>query len=157
MPSSPIIRTASLSERQSLTDIQVRVSLMWPDYRRRLFDDPQWIGVDEQRINEGRVLVIEERGEAAGFLTVEQREDGDAELRLFVDPNHWGSDVPRLLVKAAADFARDDGADHLWVVTTEAAVAFYESFDFERAGHEDTAHGPHVALLLPLGDTIGNA
>lgn len=157
MQSSPIVRTASLSERESLNDIQVRVSLMWPDYRRRLFDDPDWIGVDEQHIHEGRVLVIESRGEAAGFLTVHAREDGDAEIRLFVDPGHWGSNIPHLLVEAAADFARDDGADHLWVVTTEAGVAFYEGFNFERAGQEITAHGPHVSLLRPLGDTIGNA
>jgi GNAT superfamily N-acetyltransferase len=157
MSSFPIVRTASLAERQSLNDIQVRVSLMWPDYRRRLLDDPHWIGVDEQRINEGRVLVVEARGEAAGFLTVHPREDGDAEIHLFVDPSHWGSDMPRLLVEAAADLAREDGADHLWVVTTEAAVAFYESFDFERAGQEQTKHGPHICLLRPLGDTIGNA
>lgn len=158
MNPSPIIRPASLAERQALQDIQVRVSLMWPDFRRQLFEDPHWIGIDEQHIAEGRVLVIEARGETAGFLVVRPRADGDAEIRnIFVDPGHWGSDTPRLLVEAAADFARDEGADHLWIVTTEAAVAFYEGFSFERAGHEETLYGARVSLLRSLSDTIGNA
>ena len=43
MNSSPTIRPASLSERDSLSDIKVRVALMWPDFRRRLLDDPELI------------------------------------------------------------------------------------------------------------------
>lgn len=158
MYSSPIIRPASLHESQDLRDIKVRVSLMWPDYRRLLLDDPDWTRIDERGIAEGRVLVIEAQGETVGFCTLHPGDAGDIDiLSYFVDPGQWGSDPPRLLLDAAAAYARREGADHLWVTTTEAAVGFYESMGFERAGDVDTQYGKRTRLLRPLYDTVGNA
>lgn len=158
MYSSPIIRPASLHESQDLRDIKVRVSLMWPDYRRLLLDDPDWTHIDERGIAEGRVLVIEAQGETVGFCTVQPRADGDSEVHsYFVDPGHWGGEAPRRLMDAAAAFAKSEGSDHLWASTTESAVFFYESLGFERMEDVDGEFDGRVCLLRPLYDTVGNA
>jgi GNAT superfamily N-acetyltransferase len=155
---SPIIRPAQLDERDDLHGIQVRVSLMWPDYRQRLLDDPHWIGVDEAHINEGRVLVLEAQGEPTGFAVVRPRDDGDADLRsYFIDPGTWGGEMPRLLMEAAVAHARANGAMHLWAYTTEDAATFYRNLGFERAGEVYTPQGPRIAMRRNLIGTIGNA
>ncbi len=156
---SNIVRPANLAEREELQDIQVRVSLMWPEFRRRLLDNPDWIGVDEEHITEGRVLVLESHGQTAGFITVTPRTDGDAEISpMFLDPGHWGSaDLPRVLFDAAASFAAEQGARALFVQTTESAVFFYENHRFVRAGENVTDDGPAITMRRNLTDTVGRA
>ena len=94
------IRAASLSDLRELSAIKMRTSLMWPPYRQTLLENPEWIMVPAEAVVEGRTLVIEARGETAGFATLEPRADGDCEVHnIFVDPGHWGSETPRLLIE----------------------------------------------------------
>lgn len=151
-------RRANMSERADLGGIKMRVSMMWPDYRRMLFDNPDAMVVNPADIQDGRVMVLESNGETAGFTTLSPRGDGDMQLSFYLDPGHWGDAiVTRRLFQGAMDEARTQGGRKLWVLTTEAAVSFYESQGFDKVGAVDTAEGPRVQLTFDLLETIGNA
>lgn len=129
--SDPQVRPAQVGDLRELSAIKVRTSLMWPSLRRPLLDNPEWIVIPAEAVAEGRTLVIEARGETAGFATLEPRADGDVEVHnIFVDPGHWGSTTPRDLVEAlvAAAAARDAWA--IWMVVPSDMRDFYEGSGF---------------------------
>ncbi|MEZ5938862.1 MAG: GNAT family N-acetyltransferase [Hyphomonadaceae bacterium] len=141
-----------------MIDIQVRTSLMWPDYRQPLLEDPSWLDLPPRLFKENRILVVEEHGEPAGFAVVTPREDGDAQLeRLMVCPGHWGNDAVSRLFEASITKARTEGA---WVLHTDAlesAREFYETFSFVVGGRLETSKGPLFSMRRPVVGLPGTA
>ena len=142
----PQVRPARLADLRELSAIKVRTSLMWPSFRRPLLDDPEWITVPAEAVAEGRTLVIEARGETAGFATLESRSDGDVEVHnIFVDPGHWGSTTPRDLIEALVAAAATRGAWAIWMVVPADTRAFYEASGF--FADDSAAPGPDMLRL----------
>jgi GNAT superfamily N-acetyltransferase len=141
-----------------LSAIKFRTSLMWPAFRQTLLDDPAWIVIPADSIVDGRALVIEARGEIAGFAILEPRGDGDCEFHdIFVDPGHWGSPAPRRLIEAVVAMAAARGAWTVWAVTSPEAAAFYEASGFETEVAAAPLSGPALRLRRDIRSGFGRA
>jgi hypothetical protein len=153
-----IVRPARLSDCSELEGIQVRTSLMWPDFRRRMMDDPNWIAAPVDAIRTGRVLVVESRGETAGFAVLSRRADGDVEIdQYFLCPGHWGSEASAALFDGIAERMAQDGAWTIWATTTRAAAAFYEANGFVEDRKAPSRDEDEVRLQRRLHAFVGSA
>ncbi len=133
------VRPARLSDCTDLEGIQVRTSLMWPDFRRRLMDDPDWLGRPVEAVRKGEVLVLESGGETIGFGAIARRPDGDQEIKhLFICPGHWGAESNQVLIRALISRASAEGAWSVWIKTSRGAAAFYEASGFSVTEDLDT-------------------
>lgn len=151
------VRPARLADITELSAIKIRTSLMWPAFRQTLLDDPEWIVISADAVAEGRTLVIEARGETAGFGILDPRADGDCEFRdIFVDPGHWGSPAPRRLIEALVDMAAARGAWSIWVITSPDARDFYLASGFEPVEGESPA-GETLRLRRDIRASVGHA
>lgn len=148
------VRPARLSDCNDLEGIQVRTSLMWPDFRRRLMDDPDWLDRPVEAVRKGEVLVLECAGEAIGFAALKRLSDGDQEIsHLFICPGHWGAASNRVLIEALIARAAREGAWSVWIETTREAAVFYESNGFSvTAGSDGT-----VRMQRPIHAVVGAA
>src|SRR4051812_17997295 len=100
-----ILRLARPDEHRDLEQLQAYASLDLPEYRDRLFADPDAVHLPPAQIANGQVIVAEYRGQLAGYAAVVGGElDG-----LFVDPDLWGRGIGRALVDAATHEARRKG------------------------------------------------
>jgi len=89
---------------------------------------------------ESKTLLARAGASVIGFATVtttspdDDLDDHTCELAaLYVDPGHWRQGIGRLLMDAARDLGRTQGADEmsLWVLTeNSAARAFYAHLGF---------------------------
>jgi GNAT superfamily N-acetyltransferase len=90
------------------------------------------------------VLIAEEAGRVAGFLTLVERSLSEHEIALnAVDPEFQGRGVYKRLVIGAMKHARDRGADRLWVSTQLINVAAQKTWTrlgFELARSHYTFH-----------------
>lgn len=148
------VRPARLSDRSDLEGIQVRTSLMWPDFRRRLMDDPTWLDGPVEAVRRGEALVLECGGEAIGFAALARRPDGDQEIScLFICPGHWGAPSNSVLIDALVERATREGAWSIWIETSREAAIFYESNGFSiAAGSNGT-----VRMRRPIHAVVGAA
>lgn len=152
------VRPARLADITELSAIKIRTSLMWPPFRQTLMDDPEWIEIPTQAIADGRTLVIEARGETAGFATLEHRPDGDCEFHnIFVDPGHWGSPTPRRLIDALVDLATARGAWAVWAVVSADSRVFYEASGFEAVDMGSAQPGADMRLRREIRSGVGRA
>jgi GNAT superfamily N-acetyltransferase len=140
-----MIRPARTDERETLTELQRRASLMWPEDRPYLLANPHVIDLPADQIAEGRVAVWDEGSRALGFVVVLPRDDGAAQLDgLFVEPDRWGRGIGRRLVDHALERARTGGAVSLNLVANRQATGFYAKCGFE----------PLEAVQMPFGQGL---
>ncbi|OBT57736.1 hypothetical protein VE04_01917 [Pseudogymnoascus sp. 24MN13] len=67
--------------------------------------------------------------------------------RIYVDPDHHGKGVGRLLANKLEDIARDEGFKHIWLGVWEEnhnAQGMYEKLGYRRVGHHDFTIGEIV-------------
>ena len=148
------VRPARLSDHSDLEGIQVRTSLMWPDFRRRLMDDPSWLDRPLEAVRKGEALVLECGGEAIGFAALKRRTDGDQEISyLFICPGHWGAASNRVLIDALVERATREGAWSVWIETSREAAIFYESNGFSVTTGSDGV----VRMQRPIHAVVGAA
>jgi len=82
--------------------------------------------------------------------------DGQSPIRLwriFVDPEHQGTDVAPSLLAQAFAYARESGHDVVWLGTSEdnaRAIAFYRKSGFHSIGVAELHHGheSHRDLIM---------
>jgi GNAT superfamily N-acetyltransferase len=146
-----VIRPARADEREGLTELQRRASLMWDEDRDALLAEPDVIDLPGDQIVGGHVFVFEEAGAVLGFGVVLPRDDGDAELDgLFVEPDAWGRGIGRRLMDHAAALARGRGCHALKVVANKRALGFYAKCGFQALGDVPTRFSPGVAMVKRL-------
>ncbi len=145
------IRPAHTGEREVLTELQRRASLMWPDDRPILLRHPDMIDVPQAQIDEGRVLVAEYEGKVLGFAVILPRGDDRAELDgLFVEPCAQDQGIGRHLVRQGEILARANGATLLNVVANHNAAGFYEACGFETVREVETGINTALEMVKPL-------
>jgi N-acetylglutamate synthase-like GNAT family acetyltransferase len=143
------IRTALISERKELEELQLRASLNNAGDRDAILAHPDAIELPEQQIAAGRVFVSEQNGTIVGFAAVEPRADGESELDgLFVDPIVQRHGIGRLLVAHCAKFARAQGSAALHVVGNPHAENFYIACGFKAIGTTETRFGTGLLMRM---------
>lgn len=145
------IRLATAAEKCILEGIQRRASLIWDEYRADLIAHPEVIVVPSDQIEGGRVMVAMLAGAPAGFVALDWREDGMAELDgLFVEPDLHRQGIGAQLVAAAAQCARQRGCRQMHVVANPRVLAFYRRCGFHKVGDAETQFGPAPAMIKDL-------
>jgi len=123
----------------SAAQIQAHIDeIMAPGYRKELLANHIVVAEDEA----GRIVG------SAGWCIVPDRSTTARIRKVFVDPDHAGTGLGRLLVEAAEADARMNGFVDFAVRANRNAVAFYERLGYraERAGTMAT----HVGVDLPV-------
>lgn len=144
-----LIRSAVVSERKELEDLQWHASLTNAGDREALLAHPDAIELPAAQIAAGGVFVAESRKKIVGFAAVEPRADGESELdALFVDPNVRRRGIARLLVAHCAEVARKRGSGFLYVIGNPHAKEFYTACGFNEIGTSETRFGPGLLMRL---------
>jgi GNAT superfamily N-acetyltransferase len=139
---SLVFRFAKPRERQLLEDLQRRASLVYPAYREALLANPGVIHLPLAQLEDRRVRVAEQGGQAAGFIVVLPRDAQTCELDgLFVEPGHWKRGIGRALMLDAFALACAQGARTMEVLANPYAEGFYEKLDFVCIGTMQTQFG----------------
>jgi GNAT superfamily N-acetyltransferase len=117
MQNPVVVRSAVVSERKQLEDLQWRASLNNPGDRDALLEHPDAIELPIAQIINGGVFVAEVADSVVGFTAIVPRDDGDMELdALFVEPNAWRQGIGRALIEHCAAAAKAHGAKLLHVM-----------------------------------------
>jgi GNAT superfamily N-acetyltransferase len=129
------LREASLADHRDLADVFRKASLSNEDDRDFLLRHPEWLGLSDRGIREGRMrLATNEEHVTVGFATY-LINDGVAELEdLFVDPAHQRRGIGELLVLDISQRVRELGFEALEVTANPHAMAFYEHMGFVACG-----------------------
>jgi len=141
------VRSAVVSERQSLEALQWRASLRNPGDSEALLSNPDAIELPLGQIEGGGVFVAELAEAVVGFAAILSREDGDSELdALFVEPDAWRQGIGRALVERCCHAAKVAGSTSIHVLGNPHAEGFYRSCGFAVLGTKQTRFG--VGLLM---------
>jgi GNAT superfamily N-acetyltransferase len=146
------IRDAELFEIPLLEALQLRASVVAPDYREALAAHPEAIHLPAADVSEGRTRVacVDER--VAGFSVVLAVRDASCELDgLFVEPDLMGQGVGRALIDDVVDRARPHGVRQIDVIANPTAVCFYSKVGFVRGDDAMTQFGPAFWMHLKVG------
>jgi N-acetylglutamate synthase-like GNAT family acetyltransferase len=146
-----IVRSAVVSERKQLEELQWRASLNNPGDRDALLEHPGAIELPIDQIVNGSVFVAEVEDSVVGFAAILPRDDGDLELdALFVEPNAWRQGIGRALVEHCASAAKAQGAKSLHVMGNPHAEYFYVACGFERVGTRQMRFGIGLVMKREL-------
>jgi len=116
-----------------------------------LMEEPAYLRVDSQLVENGHVLVAEIDLVPVGFASFMLAGNEFAELDgMFVDPPHWRKGVGRLLLTAIERELVSRQASGIRVVAGESAVAFYQMVGFSIIGEEKTPLGLIAPVMLKL-------
>ncbi len=119
------IREAQPFEADILTDIAVRSESYWgydPDFMNNF---KLKYKVTEQFIEENPTYVIEKDGRIIGFYGMINH-NNETELEyLYVEPEHIGKGIGKLLWDHFVNRCRQDGIERITLVTSPQAVGFY--------------------------------
>jgi len=145
------IRGAALHEQALLEGLQMRASVVAPDYREALAAHPEVIRLPERDITEGRVRVAVVDGRVAGFSVVLPVHDMVCELDgLFVEPDLMRQGVGRALVDDVVAGVRPLGVLSIVVIANPTASGFYDRLGFKRGEDAMTLFGPAFWMSLSL-------
>ncbi len=146
------VRDALASDADALEALWLRSAAVWPQDRALLAAHPELTHLPPEAVAEGRVRVAADTAERPrGFSHVLPVIEGERELGgLFVDPDHLGAGLGRLLVHDVVQRARADGARRLYVVSGTGTQGFYARLGFRTLDEVPTRFGPAVQLSLRL-------
>ena len=151
MQNQVIVRSAVVSERKQLEDLQWRASLNNPGDRKALLEHPDAIELSVDQIRNGGVFVAEIEGSVIGFAAILPRDDGDSELdALFVQPSAWRQGIGRALVEHCASAAKANGAKSLHVMGNPHAEKFYVVCGFQIFGTRQMRFGTGLVMKRGL-------
>lgn len=121
------IRTGTLGEAASLTDLCVRSKAHWGYDAAFMKLSAAALSVSEGDIAAGHVLVaVDDASRVIGMACVLPEGDASDLDALFIEPPAIGSGAGRLLFDAAAALARKQGARRMTILADPNAAAFYE-------------------------------
>jgi len=145
------IRDAALDEIPYLEALQLRASMVAPDYRDALAAHPEVIHLPAADVSERRtrVATVEER--IAGFSVVRPVAGTRCELDgLFVEPDRMREGIGRALIADVVERARRHGVRQIDVIANPTALGFYIKVGFERGDDAMTQFGPALWMHLDL-------
>ena len=147
------VRTALPADTAELRALYRRSAVTNDGGRRALAARPDLVEPSDADLRAGRVRAALLDGRLVGFTVVVPGPADAAELdAVFVDPDHMGRGIGRLLLDDAIAVARASGATALEVTANPAAVAFYVRAGFVRDGPVPTEFGPAERMHRPLRD-----
>jgi N-acetylglutamate synthase-like GNAT family acetyltransferase len=145
------IRDAWLNEIPQLEALQLRASLVAPDYREALAAHPEVIHLPATDVSEQRTRVATVGGRVAGFSVVLQHHGTACELDgLFVEPDLMRTGIGRALIADVVVRAQRHGVRRIDVIANPTAVDFYTKIGFERGEGAMTQFGPAFWMHLEL-------
>jgi GNAT superfamily N-acetyltransferase len=148
------IRDAVLDEIPQLEALQLRASLVAPDYRQALAAHPEVIRLPAADVSEQRARVATVGGQVAGFSVVLPVRDSRCELDgLFVEPDFMRNGIGRALITDVVDRARVHGVHRIDVIANPTALDFYANVGFERGDEAMTQFGPAFWMHLDLPES----
>ena len=151
MPPRITIRDAELHEIAALEALQMRASLVAPDYREDLAAHPEAIDLPETDVRDHRVRVAVVDSRVAGFSVVTPIRGSTCELDgLFVEPDLMRTGVGRALIDDVVTRLRSKDVVRLDVVANPTAVGFYSKLGFVRGDDAMTQFGPAFWMTLDL-------
>ncbi|MGA7989429.1 MAG: GNAT family N-acetyltransferase [Candidatus Dormiibacterota bacterium] len=137
------IRNAEMHEIPLLEALQLRASVVAPDYREALAAHPEVIHLPDADVREGRTRVTVVEDQIVGFSVVLPVHDVSQELDgLFVEPGRMGQGVGRALIDDVVTRARSLGVHRIDVIANPTAVGFYTKVGFTRGNDAETQFGP---------------
>ena len=152
MATPTTIRDAVLDEISQLEALQLRASLVAPDYREALAAHPEVIHLPAADVSEQRTRVAIVNGRVAGFSVVRPVLGTACELDgLFVEPDLMRNGVGRALVDDVVERARARGVRRIDVIANPTAIGFYTNVGFVRGADAATQFGPAFWMHLDLG------
>lgn len=148
------LRYGNPSERIALKSLQLRASIVWPEYRDLILQHPDSIELPSAQLVERRVRIAEKDGTPVGFSVLLEPNDRIAELDgLFVEPAHWHHGIGTALMRDAERIARAENAVAIEVTANPLAREFYERFGFTHLGETQTRFGPALRMRYVLTKT----
>jgi GNAT superfamily N-acetyltransferase len=145
------IRDAALDEIPQLEALQLRASLVAPDYREALAAHPEVIHLPPTYVSEQRTRIAMVDGRVAGFSVVLPVHGAACELDgLFVEPDLMRKGIGRALIADVVERARAHGVRHIGVIANPTAIDFYTKVGFERGEDAMTQFGPAFRMHLEL-------
>jgi len=125
LPSAPVIRTARLTDADTLNELTKRSVLHW-GYDPSFLDwEPEAITVDVPFLQRSRTWVLEGDGQMIGYVSLVDL-DGETSLdKLFIDPPFIAKGHGRTLWRYAVEQARESGAKRLTLYADPNAAPFY--------------------------------
>jgi N-acetylglutamate synthase-like GNAT family acetyltransferase len=145
------IRDAALDEIPQLEALQLRASLVAPDYRDALTAHPEVIHLPATDVSEQRTRVAMVDRRVAGFSVVLPVHGTACELDgLFVEPDLMRNGVGRALIADVVERAQAHGVRRIDVIANPTAVDFYSKLGFERGDDAMTQFGPAFWMHLDL-------
>lgn len=151
MSGARIIREAHSHEAELLSALALRSKAFWGYAPEFLESCRQELSVDESRIGseDFRCFVVAESDSILGFYSLEHRTEGVWELdALFVEPDHIGIGIGRLLIRHALHSLSEQGAARLIIQGDPNATAFYRAAGARQIGTRESGSIP--GRLLPL-------
>src|SRR6202165_5393460 len=145
------IRDAVPDEISQLEALQLRASLVAPDYREALAAHPEVIHLPAADVSEQRTRVAIVNGRVAGFSVVRPAHGTACELDgLFVEPDLMRNGVGRALIDDVVERARAGGVRRIDGIANPTAIAFYTNVGFVRGADAATQFGPAFWMHLDL-------
>jgi N-acetylglutamate synthase-like GNAT family acetyltransferase len=152
------IRDAVPDEISHLEALQLRDSLVAPDYREALAAHPEVIHLPAADVSEQRTRVAIVNGRVAGFSVMRPVHGTACELDgLFVEPDLMRSGVGRALVDDVVQRARGLGIRRIHVIANPTAIGFYTSVGFVRGDDAMTQFGPAFWMHMDLTGATSNS
>ena len=146
-----VIREARPDEADLLSALALRSKAHWgysPDFldacRQELSIDASRLGSEDYRC-----FVLVDGDTILGFHSVEALSENVWELdALFVEPEHIGAGIGRLLVKHALEIVSERGATRLIIQGDPNATEFYQALGARQIGTRESGSIP--GRFLPL-------
>lgn len=143
------IRPGRKDEASFLTKLALRSKGYWeydPEFLRDCLAD---LTITPEFISSNVVFVIEVKGIAVGFYSLERLASADVELvHLFVEPSAIGRGYGKHLLRHAVETAKRLGFKEMIITSDPWAEPFYKSMGATRIGEVESAVRP--GRMLPL-------
>ena len=157
MPLRIAIRDAEVDEIPALEALQMRASLVAPDYREDLAAHPEAVQLPASDVSDRRVRVAMVEQRVGGFSVVTPVRGTSCELDgLFVEPDLMRQGIGRALIDDVVERLQPIGVVRLDVVANPTAVEFYDKLGFERGEDAMTQFGPAFWMSLSLRAARGS-
>lgn len=143
-----MVRAALAEEAASLSELAIRSKAYW-GYDKAFMDACRdELTLSPEEITVQRTQVAERDGHAVGLATLDGNPPHGALGMLFVDPDHIGEGVGRMLFTHMVVMAQDLGFQRLTIDADPHAEPFYLAMGAERIGSSPSGSVPGRRLPL---------
>lgn len=144
-----VVRPAAASEAAQLSALALRSKAYWGYDVDFIEACRRELTFDSNYVSSNAVFVAELDGKPVGFYALERLSDTEAELgALFVEPEHIGRGIGRVLISHAKQTARELGFETIVIQGDPNAANFYRAAGGVRCGELPSRSIPNRVLPL---------